>query len=560
MATNPLKSIADVRKVASSIADTFGITKNAAAKIVRAYGPEAENYMNAAKQGLTSQAYDLARGMGKFGTEIRDPDTARRAIESIAEDPAYVRGVTAQDLLDIPEFKTYFKTYRDSVVDPATGGLRESVGITGMKKNTLSTPLTRQQPRANPVTGSILGTKPTPGDLTGSLVKSALDNDVVTFANTMATRVSNQMALLRRLDLEAAAAMQQAGLPSSRFYSTSADLQELISQVTGLPRHMVSTAMAVASAGSSPYDELIKLSNVAPYIVERNGRAVFDWEAGVREGLIVSEKPQQDVLYRVGKALEEAINGTDPLTSDIGGLALKTYQYRGMTLAPDNASISVSDRIAQRLAAGAGEGVDDTQGLIYAASPDWAGSQAIAKAEGVTAAVPQELDWFGERVSEIAIPFNPRRETSQSFAMSPQDVSDLMYGVQRPDISGWKLEGKTIGRGLKQLRPGGISPEVAEIAQQYPDIGQVYANTSDDIAMLPPSMRTGINRDIVGATQALSGPLGQVISGLRTPSRRAYGMALPPAVIALMEAARNRNQTQEPDQVASSALDRMASI
>jgi hypothetical protein len=558
MATNPLKSIADVRKVASSIADTFGITKNAAAKIVRAYGPEAENYMNAAKQGLTSQAYDLARGMGAFGTEIRDPDTARRAIESIAQDPAYIRGVTDADLRGMPEFKTYFDTFRNAVVDPKTGGLRKAVGVRGVGGKI--SPALEGSPRANPVTGSILGTRPTQGDLTGSLVKAALDNDEATFASTMATRVSNQMSLLRRLDLEAAAAMQQAGLPSSRFYSTTNDLQEVIAQVTGLPRHMVSTAMAVASAGSSPYDELIKISNVAPYLREQGGKVIFDKAAAVKDGLLVSAVPEQDVLYRVGKAMQDAINGVDPITSDFGGLALKTYQYRNIGFDPNIQSISVSDRIAQRLAAGAGEGVDSTQGLIYAAAPDWAGSQAIGKAEGVSAATPQELGWFAQRVSEIATPFNPRRITSQSFPMSPDDVRDVMTGVQRPDIAEWSLEGKRIGKGLKQLRPGGISPEVADYAQQYANLGQVSAGMSDDLTMLPPFLReSGINRDIVGATQALSGPLSQVISGLKTPSRRAYGMALPPAMIALMEAARNRNQTQEPDQVASSALDRMAS-
>ena len=195
-------------------------------------------------------------------------------------------------------------------------------------------------------------------------------------------------------------------------------------------------------------------------------------------------------------------------------------------------------------------------GHIYAAGPDWVGSQAIGKAEDVTASVPQELGWFGQRVSEIATPFNKRRVADPSFIFSSGDVRDLSLGVPRPDINAMVVEGQTIGKKLKQVRQGGIRPEVADIAQQSAGIGQVSASTPDMISMLPPSMRTGINQDIVGATQQLSGPLSQVISSLRTPSRRAYSVALPPAVMALMQAARNRNKNA--DQSSATALDRMA--
>lgn len=556
MATTPLKSIANLRKIASSLANAYGITRNDAAKIVRAYGPDAENYMRATRQGLTAQSYDLARGMGAFGSRVADPDTATRVIESIAEDPAFIRGVTAKDLLSIPEFKTYFQTYRNAVVDPATNGLRKKVGIrdkSGKLKDVL-----QESPRANTVTGKLVGTSPTPGDVTGSLVQAALANDQRAFARTLATRVSNQMALLRRVELEGAAAMQKAGFTGSRFYSTANDLQELVSKITGIPRHMVASAMAVASAGSSPYDELLKLTNIAPYIVEKNGKAVLDVDRAVKDKVIVSAKPEKDPLHRVGKALVDAVNGVDPLVDDFGGLALKTYQYRNMTLAPDIASISVSDRIAQRLAAGAGEKVDQTQGLIFAAGPDWLGSQAIGKAEGVTAAVPQELDWFGQRVSEVALPFNARRVTDPSFPFSAADTTDLILGVPRPDIAKWKLENKRIGEKLKQRRSGGVRPEVADLAQANARIGQVSAGTVDDITMLPPSMRTGINRDIVAATQEFSTPLAQLLGTLKTPSRRAYGIALPPAVVTLIEMAQRRNQPEQQENITTSAIERMS--
>ena len=555
--------------IAKRLKSVYKISQKSADDILRRYGPEAGNYIQARKAGLVDKAYDLGRGLGNFGEEISGPDAAMSAINRIADDPAYVRGISSKDLLGDIEFKTYFNTYRDAVVDPKTGGLRTGIGITRarVKGEATSTvqPILNEGGIANTVTQK-LGVKPFTGNPTGGLIEAALSGNIKGFADILSQQITNQMMLLRRLDLDAAVGMRAAGMPDTRFYGSANDLQRLVADVTGIPQHMVSSAMAVASAGSSPYDELLKIANGIPYIkMQKIGnieKAVFDIDRALKDGVIQiggkTGKYTGDPVYTAAQAFVRAINGVDPMMDDFGGLALKTHQYRNMTLNPDLGGISVSDRIAQRLSGGAGTGIDKTQGLIYAASSDWIGSGGIAAAEGLSSAVPQELGWFAQRVSEVALKGNKRRVVSGSFPLAAGDTRDILTGNMRPDINDLIIEGSRVGKKLKQI-PGntGLDPSVAEYAQRYANIGQAPSTLSDDILMLPRSMRTGVNRDIVGAGNALAKSIGPIIQGNRMRSSAlATVAALPPAVQLLMDMARRRNTVDTGD-VNNQALDRM---
>lgn len=515
-----------------TIADLLGSSVDEAAALVSRYGDDVVDLKNARLSGAVRKAYELARKAGKFGKSFENENDALKALEELSAGRAYSGRITGNDLQGIPEFDDYFKTYKNTVIDPATNDLRK--GTFGIR-----TESGHLQPRfeevapANEATARMLGVEPfRTNSVTGELIAAARTNDKKRFADAMAQRMSNHMALLSRIDLEASAIARKYGISPSVFYGAAGDLHGLVSQVTGIPRQMISSAMAVASAGSSPYDELLKVSAAVPYLRMGKNGVEFDDVAALADGIIKRSSKTglytSDPVYSAGKALKTVMNGADPLVDDISGLALKTYQYRNMMSVPDLSDISVSDRIAQRLSSGSLRGVSTTQGDIVAASPDWVADQGIAAAEGTIAAVPQEGSWFMQRVSELMKGADGKRSrprVGQSYPFSADEVEALFTSKHIPGLEKLKPEDKMIGQAYK-LAPGGrtIDPEAVAYAQQFENVGILDPNAPLSVRALAPKLRKPFATELTESGLALGRAVAPIMQSLRTP--RSYALSL----------------------------------
>lgn len=524
--------MASLRNLAA-IAKKLGSSVDEARAIVSRYGDDVVKLIDARKSGDSRTAYEIGRNAGSFGKSVDTAQDALLRMRDLGMNRAYAGRVNPDDLLDLPEFDDYFNTYRAIAFDPKTGGLRKGRQITrSAEKGGGLADKFREMADPNIGTERILGVEPfRTTNVTGELIEAAGANDKKRFANAMAQRVSNHMALLSRLDMDAAEAAGRYGLTQSSFYGPAADLHGFISDITGIPRQMISSAMAVASAGSSPYDELLKLTAAMPYIKMGPSGVMFDDAAAFADGIIKAGSKgtySSDPVYKVAKSLESVMNGNDPLVDDLSGLALKTYQYRNMMAVPDLQNISVSDRIAQRLASGSISGVAESQGDILAASPDWVGDQAIGAAENVTAAVPQEGAWFAQRVSEMlkgGRGVKNRTQVGQGYPISADEVEAMGRGQFVPGLSERIVEGRRIGGNYKPPPAGRVlDPQAVAYAQQFAGRGMPTTGMPLTDLALPPSMRTPENVDITQSGLLLARAMRPVIDQLKTP--RSYAMAL----------------------------------
>jgi hypothetical protein len=263
-----------------------------------------------------------------------------------------------------------------------------------------------------------------------------------------------------------------------------------------------------------------------------NSGVIFDETAAFADDVIkMSKKTKKftaDPVYLVAKSLESVMNGTDPMVDGLSGLALKTYQYRNMLAVPDLANISVSDRIAQRLASGSITGVQNSQGVIHAASPDHVADIAIGRAEGTTAAVPQEGAWFVQRLSEMLRGGRgaaARNQIGQAYPLSANEIESLFQGQRIPGLEERVLEGRRVGKNYKPALNGRvIDPNAVQYAQQFSNVGVPTMSTPTAEISLPLQMRTPSNIDLTESGILLGQALAPALSSLRTP--RSYALAL----------------------------------
>jgi hypothetical protein len=238
----------------------------------------------------------------------------------------------------------------------------------------------------------------------------------------------------------------------------------------------------------------------------------------------------------------------------VSGLAQKTYTYRmarmtpGMKNLPEDAgAVSVSDRIAQRLAAGASTGYDATMGVPLISTFDYVPNIGVATAEGLTANVPQENSWFYQRLIEAFDPtVTTRTMAGRAYPLDSEQTAGVIRGTADRSIIGELApEGKRIGAKYKPVAES-IDQDVIDLANsRASQLTQLTPATTYEVLQYAPTSRPGY-RNAPQFDPAKTGPVvgddvpeaalafGRNMAGLFEQNRRGY---ITPEVAALMLAA-----------------------
>lgn len=510
-----------------------------------------------AKEADVAKRLDMRRIFGAYGMEFADKSSMRRQLLHLADNQAYDR-LQARDITEVAGFDDFFNAIRASLVD-ASGNLRPTYAKGLLKKTNAKAralnPTVIAEPTAallRPGAGSrftqrYAGAQPFTSDPTASLLDAVLLNDKAAFGQLLTQRINNQLSLVDRLHLEVAQAARDAGLDPSLFYGASSDMDELISNVTGIPKSMVSTAMAVASQSASPYEELFRISQSLPFLrLNKEGVAFLDVDGMAKAGLLTAEGEVDPYAINAGNAFIDMLNGADPLTDKIANLAQKTYTYRNSRFLPGletpslaGSNVSVSDRIQQRLAAAAIEGYDQTMGSPLVSTFDYVPNIAVARAEGVSAAVPQEGSWFYQRLIEAYDPKVPNRDMiGMAFPLDSSQVKGVLAGTAPTDvIQALKPEGRRIGAKYKPVAES-IDKDVLALARNRDaEFAKITPATPFDVLQYAPESRTVGDKPKFG----IIGPevphaalaFGEGLGGLLRENRRRRGMTTLPMAAAM---------------------------
>lgn len=127
------------------------------------------------------------------------------------------------------------------------------------------------------------------------------------------------------------------------FYVKRADAVLSIAKATGFPPHVIAIASSAASQQAPPMEEMFRLLMAAPFVVMKNGRAVFD-EQAYRKAVVWGGKTKQNSFSEIaGRAMADAINNPNYLDHAVPGIAHKTTPYSILALDALNPYAVVAD-------------------------------------------------------------------------------------------------------------------------------------------------------------------------------------------------------------------------
>lgn len=259
-----------------------------------------------------------------------------------------------------------------------------------------------------------------------------------------------------------------------QFYVEFNRIIRSVTDQTGLPEEVLSSALAAASSQAAPYQEVLRLVRVLPLVEYSNGAARV--VPGGKELLGTDNFAKQAL-----DGLVDTINNPDFLTVKPFGHAAKTSSYAYARIDPMYKSVYVADTVdnlGQHLIRGGSASTDDAAKTSIV---NQMAGRTLANMYDVSPGAVQEAVWSHIRVVRDGMSPTGLKAIGPSFSGPQGNVEDLLVeAVKKMDPKALRLAQQNRDTFYQQVKAGEVPAWIWDSARDRPVISSVqYLIPSD---------------------------------------------------------------------------------